>query len=487
MAILYKSESRRQFTARLVSATGVLAFGPFPGQPGLSEQPPRIDADALKQLRARIKGDIVLPAETTYDAVRRVYFSNPATDTRPALIVRCAQEDDVRYAVEFARRHNLETTVRGGGHSPLGWGSCNGLVIVVSGMNRVTVDADKRTVRIEAGVLSGQVMRAAAPYGLAPILGQCPGVGAAGVTLGGGLGWLSGLHGASCDNLLSARLVTADGRILTVDAEQSPDLLWGLRGAGANFGVTTSFECGLHALETVTSGNIHYPVRAARPVLRFFRDLMATAPDAFQATLNLTPGDRGLFISLCHAGPASEADRLLQTIRKAATPTVETIKRQPFGDLASNTPTGAQNASFRYLATVYRDELSDDALDIVQDRLAAAPPEAILGVTHYMHGAVCRVETASTAFPLRQSGGIHFRIGVDWNDAAAGNALMAWADDAARALRPSSGERIYANYQSHASPATAAAVFGGNLSRLTAVKKRYDPTNVFRRNSNVEP
>jgi hypothetical protein len=180
--------------------------------------------------------------------------------------------------------------VRGGGHSPMGWGTSNGLVIDLAGMNRVTIDPARCTGRIDAGLSSGEVMRLTARYGLAPVLGQCPGVGAAGVTLGGGLGWLSGLHGAACDNLLSARMVTADGRILSVDAERNPDLLWALRGAGANFGVTTSLDCRLHSVGPVTSGDIYYPVREARPVLRFFRTLMAEAPDSFQATLNLTPG-----------------------------------------------------------------------------------------------------------------------------------------------------------------------------------------------------
>jgi FAD/FMN-containing dehydrogenase len=232
----------------------------------------------------------------------------------------------------------------------MGWSTSNGLVIDLVGMNRVTINPAKHTGRIDAGVLGGEVMRVAGRYGLAPVLGECPGVGAAGVTLGGGLGWLSGLHGASCDNLLSARIVTADGRILSVDAEHNPDLLWALRGAGANFGVTTSFECRLYALVPVTSGDIYYPVRDARPVLRFFRDFMAEAPDSFQATLNLTPGERGVFVSLCHAGEEAEAERLLRAFRTVATPAKDTVRRQEFAELAGISPTGAPDASFRCIA-----------------------------------------------------------------------------------------------------------------------------------------
>jgi FAD binding domain/Berberine and berberine like len=368
----------------------------------------------------------------------------------------------------------------------MGWGTSSGLVIDLASMNRVTINAAKHTGRIDAGVLGGEVMRVAGRYGLAPVLGECPGVGAAGVTLGGGLGWLSGLHGASCDNLLSARMVTADGRILSVDAERNPDLLWALRGAGANFGVTTTFECRLHSVGPVTSGEIYYPVREARPVLRFFRDLMAEAPDSFQATLNLTPGERGVFVSLCHAGEGAEAERLLRAFRTVATPAKDTVRRQEFGELA-DIATVAREASFRCIATVYRSALSDEVIDISLDRLSQAPLETVLGISHYMHGEVCRVKPDSTAFPLRQSGGIHIRIILDWKDSADAQRLMLWAEEARRLLRPSSGERIYANYQSYAGKGTPEAVFGSNYSRLVALKNKYDPTNFFRRNSNVEP
>jgi hypothetical protein len=301
------------------------------------------------------------------------------------------------------------------------------------------------------------------------------------------LGWLSGLHGAACDNLLSARIVTADGRILSVDADRNPDLFWGLRGAGANFGIMTSFDCRLHSVGPVMFGDIFYPVRKARPVLRFFRNLMAEAPDAFQATINLTPGERGVFVSLCHAGEEGEAERLLRAFRMVATPVKDTVRRQQFSELAVGVPAGAPEVSFRCIATVYRTEFSDEVIDIALDRLSEAPLETVLGISHYMHGQVCRVTPDSAAFPLRQLGGIHIRIGMDWKDSTAAQRLMHWADEARRMLRPSSGERIYANYQSYVGKGTAEAVFGSNHPRLVALKNKYDPANFFRRNSNVEP
>lgn len=464
------------FFRRTLAAAGTL--GAASGQ---------VDFDALKKFRGQLKGGLVLPGDPAYEAARRVYFWNPGNEQRPALVAQCVHADDVRYAVEFARKHSLEVAVRGGGHSPMGWGISNGLVIDLARMNRVAIDAAKRTARIDAGVLSGEVMRAAGRHGLAPILGQCPGVGAAGVTLGGGLGWLSGLHGAACDNLLSARLATADGRIVSVDSERGADLLWGLRGAGANFGVMTSFDLQLHPVGAVTSGDIFYPVRKARTVLRFFRGLMAEAPDAFQATLNLTPGERGVFIGFCHAGSEAEVERLLRALRTVATPAKESFARQEFADLAARVPVGAVDAGFRSIATVYRNELSDEVIDKVLDRLAVAPSETILGVTHYMHGELCRVKPESTAFSLRQSGGVHIRIGQDWKDPAKAKGLMNWSNEARQFLRPASGERIYANYQTDTGKGSAEAVFGGNHSRLSVLKGKYDPTNFFRRNSNVEP
>ena len=212
---------------------------------------------------------------------------------------------------------------------------------------------------------------------------------------------------------------------------------------------------------------------------------MAAAPDAFQATINLTPGERGVFVSLCHAGQEAEAERLLRVLRAAATPSRDTVRRQAFADVAGTPATAPPDVAFRYVATLYRETVSDDVIDLALNRLAEAPAETVLGLSHYEHGQVCRVAPDATAFPLRQSGGVHIRIGMDWNDAAAATRLMAWADDARRRMRASSGERTYVNYQSHVEGGSAEAVFGSNLARLAALKTTYDPANVFRRNSNV--
>ena len=282
-----------------------------------------------EKLRATLKGRLIVPGESSYESARRVFYWNPTTERSPVAIVQCGHEDDVLRAVEFARAQALEVSVRSGGHSHLAWGSSNGLVIDLSPLKQITIDPKKRLVRAQAGALSGEVARVAAAHGLVPVLGQCPGVSATGVMLGGGLGWLSGLFGACCDNLLSARLVTADARTVEVTAETDPDLLWAMRGAGANFGVTTQFEARLQSIGTVLGGDLHFAVRDARAVLCGFRELMHDAPDGFQATLNLTPGERGIFLSLCHTGKEKEADDLLGKLRSLAPPIREAVQRQP--------------------------------------------------------------------------------------------------------------------------------------------------------------
>jgi len=484
------SYTRRNFIRRTAAATGTLGFAIGCRRLQVTDRND-LSRGATDRLRSQLKGRLILPADPSYESARRVFYWNAATERRPRVIVQCAREDDALRAVEFARVHELEVAARAGGHSHLGWGCSNGLVIDLSGMKRIEIDPSRRTARAEGGVLSGEVARAAGRYGLAPVLGQCPGVGASGLILGGGLGWLSGLHGASCDNLLSARVVAADGRVLTTDSEHNPDLFWALRGAGANFGVTTSFECRLHPIGLVTGGDIHYSVRDARVVLKFFRELMDEAPDAFQATLNLTPGERGVFVSLCHAGTESEAERTLRSLRAIAPPTKEFLKRQEFADLAerpaATNPANTPPPAFRGIQTVYRDRLSDDLIDIIVDRLGRAAPEVVMGISHYMHGQVCRLAPTATAFPLRETGGLNVRLAYTWNDPATGQRLTQWANESLRLLRPTAEERIYANFQTYEAKTGAAAVYSMNFARLAAIKSKYDAQNLFRRNSNIPP
>lgn len=448
-------------------------------------------AGQREKLRATLKGRLIVPGESSYESARRVFYWNPKTERSPVAIVQCGHEDDVLRAVEFARAQALEVSVRSGGHSHLAWGSSDGLVIDLSPLKQITIDPRKRIVRAQAGVFSGEVAHAAAMHSLVPVLGQCPGVSATGVTLGGGLGWLSGLFGACCDNLLSARLVTADARTVEVNAESDPNLLWAMRGAGANFGVTTHFEAQLHSIGTVLGGDLHFAVRDAHAVLHGFREIMHDAPDGFQATLNLTSGERGLFVSLCHTGKEKEADELMRKLRSLAPPIREAMQRQPFVSLAekaaATNPGNTPAPTFRAIQTVYRERITDELIDIYLDQLAQAPPDLVLGLSHYMHGKVCRVKPTETAFPHRHAHSIHLRAAYSWSDPKDNEKRFAWGEEWLRQLRPKSNESLYANYQTYETKTGSPSVFGVNHARLLALKEKYDPTNFFHRNANIAP
>ena len=480
---------RRSFvkqTALLAGAWGLAAGVGYPRAFGAEQE---IPIDKLDRLKSKLKGTLVLPSDDEYASAKRVFYWNPQIERTPVAIVRCAHEEDAVWAVEFARDHQLEVAVRSGGHSHLAWGSCDGVVIDVSPLKGVRVDEGERLLIGQGGLLGGEAAVAAGEYGLAPVFGQCPGVSATGVTLGGGLGWLSGLFGACCDNLLSARIVTADCQVVDVNADSDPELLWALSGAGANFGVATSFAVRLHAIGPVIGGDIHFATKDARAVLRGFSDVMRNAPDGFQATLNLTNSERGLFISLCHSGELEEADRLLEKIRSFAKPIREAVRQQPFASLAvkaaATTSGRAAAPAFRAVQTVYRDEITDEIIDIVADRVAEATPDVILGLSHYMHGQVCRVAPDATAFPHRKEHSIHLRAAFNWNDPSESARRFAWGEEWLKLLRPERNERIYANYQTYDTAEGAKSIFDTNFARVLSVKQRVDPENFFHRNANV--
>ncbi len=478
--------TRREFLRDVAAGSAAVGAGWALGPRAAAAMLP---SAAVSRLQARVQGQLVLPGDAHYDQSKRVFYWNPKTQRQPAIIVQCGHEDDAIRAVEFAREYALEVAVRSGGHSHLAWGSSDGLVIDLSRLKQVVIDPARKIVRAQAGAFGGEVARAAGEYGLVPVLGQCPGVSAIGVTLGGGLGWLSGLFGACCDNLLSARLVTADAKTLDVNAQSAPDLFWGLRGAGANFGVTTSFEARLHVIGSVLGGDVHFAVRDARAVLRGFREIMQAAPDEFQATLNLTPGERGLFISLCHSGAENEADSLLKQIQSLAPTVREVVQRQPFAKLAekaaATNPGKGPALAFRGIQTVYRDRITDEIIDILIDQLATAAPDVVMGLSHYMHGEVCRVPSEATAFPHRQEHSVHLRVAYNWSDPEETERRFAWGEEWLRQLRPKSDERLYANYQTYETEVGSPSLFGSNHARLLALKAKHDPTNFFHRNANI--
>ena len=449
------------------------------------------NSDAFRKLRASLSGRVILPGDPDYDKSARVVFWNPATDKRPAILAQAETADDVARCIDFACHQELNVAVRSGGHSFLGWGTGDGLVIDVSRMNDISLDAEQRTIRVGAGVTAEAMVSSAAKHGLAPVLGECGTVGA-GLGLGGGLGWLSGIYGATCDNLVSARLITAGVDSVSTSAVSRPDLYWAIRGGGGNFGVVTSFEYRLHPVRDVLAGGFAYRVGDARAMIRFFRDFMSVAPDELQALAYLSSeGGGNLMVVLVCAGDLNAGERLVNQFRTFRRPYRDWMQRRAYADTYTMPPYSDEGPScaFHTIRGSYLERLSDEAIDAVLARFAEPPPSCEIGfdLDHYTHGAVCRVAPDSTAFELRAPGAVHVAFGATWDVPDRSAACLAWLDETWRQLQPYSGGRMYANYMSVAGERAAKAAYGSNYSRLVSTKRRYDPHNVFRGNLNIPP
>jgi FAD/FMN-containing dehydrogenase len=350
-----------------------------------------------------------------------------------------------------------------------------------------TIYLSNQSAHAGAGVFTQELVAGAGEHGLVPVQGQCPAVGVSGLTLGGGLGWLSGKHGAACDNLVSAELVTADGRILTASAEENPELFWAIRGGGGNFGVATSITCRLHSIGDVIAGRLSYRSADARAVLQFFREYMAGAPDELQAVALLREEEDTLaHIALCWSGNPAAAEEFIAPLRAIAHPAADTVERRPY--LGTFGMTGGVPRSFSTVKGSYLERLSNEFIEVILERIAQAPGLGpAIGMDHYMHGAVCRVAPDSTAFVHRTPGTVHVWINTGWNDLSDEPAATRWVEETWNALQPYSGGRIYANFPGAEGGTANRAAYGENYARLAALKRRSDPANLFRRNQNIMP
>ena len=454
---------------------------------------PRINAQAVAKLRSRFGGSLILPGDAAFESARQGLWRNPSDDGRPALLARCASADDVKRSIEFAVEHQLPIAVRGGGHSYAGWSTCDdGVVIDVSLMKQIVVDPASRTARVGAGVLGGELVARAGRHGLAPVVGQCPTVCVSGLALGGGLGWLSGLYGATCDNLLEAQIVSPDKGLLTANAEQKSELFWALRGGGGNFGVSTSFVHMLHPLTTVTVGRLVYDFRDARPVIRTFGEVMAGAPDGFQATAVIGKVEEELmvYIAMVDSVESRESRACIRALRTISNPVADTVKSMAYADTFGNTylfdPVNV--STFSTTKGLYLRALTPDVVEQVLDLVLQNPgPYAWVGLDHYMHGAVSRVPKNATSFELREAGALHVWISADSNDPAHARQQSDWIRKTWKTLQPYSAGRAYANYPGADDGKDSRTVYRDNYSRLAAVKARYDSDNVLRRNFNITP
>jgi FAD/FMN-containing dehydrogenase len=450
-----------------------------------------VDYSLLSDLAGRVSGSVLSPGDAGYEVARAVH--NGLVDRKPALIVRCHTTGDVAAALAFARRTGLEVSIRGGGHNVAGRAVTDGGVMIdLAEMKGIAIDPERATATAEGGVTWGELNGAAAEHGLAVTGGAVSTTGIAGLTLGGGLGWLMAKYGLAADNLLAVELVTADGEIVDVDAASHPDLFWALRGGGGNFGVATSFSYRLHPLQTVVGGLIAHPLDAAPDLLRFYREAVAVASDDLTVFAGLVHAPDGSGVKLAalvvfHTGSAAEAERDLEPFKAWGSPVVVEVGAMPYPAMNTILDAGFPAGSLNYWLSSFTRGLPDELIDISVERFATAP-SAMTGILfEHFHGAVTRVGASDTAVPHRDEGW-NLVLASVWTDPSETEANVAWSREAFTAMRPNFGSGRWLNYlgDDQAEDAVRAA-YGPNYDRLVAVKRRYDPENVFHRNHNIAP
>jgi hypothetical protein len=441
-----------------------------------------------EHLRAKLAGRLIFPDDPGYDALRRVW--NGRIDKRPALIARCANADDIAEAIRFARDNDVEASVRGGGHNIAGNSLCNGgIVIDLSGMKGIVIDPAARTARAQPGLLLREFDTATQAHGLATTMGLMSDTGIAGLTLGGGLGRLARKYGATCDNLLAAEVVLADGTRVTASPEENPDLFWGLRGGGGNFGVVAAFTYRLHPVgPTLLGGMLLCDFGRAREVLRFYRDFCQSAPDEISADvamLTSPEGQKVLAIAACYIGPLDEGERVLHPLRQFGPPLADQIAPTPYSSLQISVDSPLPRGRRYYWKAHLLKQLDDSVIDILVEGFANVPSPMSILVLQLFGGAVTRVDQTATAYANRDALWDCIPI-CAWEDQAADEVNVAWGRAIWEALRPHA-RAVYVNNLGDEGEERVRAAFGPNYDRLAALKRRYDPTNFFRLNQNIRP
>ncbi len=442
-------------------------------------------------LAAELTGTLLRPGDAGYDEARRIH--NGLIDKRPALIARCRSATDAARAIGFAREVGLEISIRGGGHNVAGRACTEGgLMIDLAEMRAVEVDPERRTARAQGGANWSELNAATAEHGLAVTGGAISTTGIAGLTLGGGLGWLMGLQGLAADNLISVELVTADGKVLNVTAESEPDLFWALRGGGGNFGVATTFEYQLHEVAMVTGGLIAHPFAAAGEMLRFYREFTRTVPDELTVFAGLVHAPDGSGTKLaamvvCHAGSPEQAEKDLAPLLEFGPPAMTEVGPMPYPVMNTLLDDAFPPGALNYWKSSFLRDLDDGYIEAAIDAYSTVPSPMSAILLEHFHGAVTRVPVADAAVPHREEG-FNLLIPAVWTDPAATNENVAWARATYEAIRPYLADRRWLNYlDDDDSDDAVRAAYGPNYDRLVEVKRRYDRENTFRLNHNIDP
>jgi FAD/FMN-containing dehydrogenase len=465
---------------------------------GLDQDERTIDSQLVERLASRFSGSLVDASSPGYDQARAIW--NAMIDRRPAVIARCASADDVAHAVRFAAENRMLTSIRSGGHNIAGLATCDGgLCIDLSGMKGVTVDPTTKRVRVQPGATLADLDAATQAHGLAVPVGINSTTGVAGLALGGGFGWTSRKLGLTVDNLKAADVILADGRHVRASAAEDPDLFWGLRGGGGNFGVVTEFEFDAHPLgPTVLAGLVVHPLDAGRAVLEHVRDCAKSAPDALTtwAVLRKAPplpflptewhGREVVVIALCYAGDVAEGERATAGIRRFGTPIADVVGPSPLAGWQQAfdpllTP-GARN----YWKSHDFAALSDDLINVLLSHVTKLPTDETEIFLAHQGAAVRRVADDSTAYGARDAEFI-VNVHARWRAAEDDARVIGWARSFYDAMAPYATGSVYVNFMPGDEPGRVSKAYGKNLARLQGIKARYDPANLFRVNQNISP
>jgi hypothetical protein len=439
---------------------------------------------------ATFHGDVLQPNAPGYDEARKVW--NAMIDRRPAFIARCKSVSDVQTALRFAKQNGLLTAIRGGGHNAAGLGVCDdGIVIDLGGLRDVLIDPARRVARAGGGATWADFDRATAGFGYATTGGLISSTGIAGLTLGGGLGWLMRSCGLACDNLVGAEMVTADAQIVRASDAENADLFWALRGGGGNFGVVTSFEFKLHSVATIFGGMLLYPLSKARDLLRLYRDVTRSAPDkltVFAAMMHAPDGTPVVAFALCYNGPADEGERAIAAIRSFATPVAGEVGPMPYSALQGMLDGGFPSGLQVHWRSEFINTISDDFIEGAVSAFERVPSPLSAMLLEQFGGAVSRVPRDATAFDQRDSE-YNLVIVSRWTEAAERDKNVKWARETSDMAAAYTNGRVYVNYiGAGESPDRVRAAFGEEkFARLSAIKRKYDPTNMFRMNQNIPP
>lgn len=447
-----------------------------------------IDHRKVSEFGDGLDGQVMAPDDSLYESARRIW--NASVNKKPGLIARCASSVDVVKAINFARTNQIQVAVRGGGHNVGGRALCDdGLVIDMSQMREIDVDPEARTVVAQAGCKLGDLDAATHPHGLVVPAGVLTATGIAGLTLGGGVGWLVRKYGLTCDNVLSFEMVTAGGDVVTASADENEDLFWGLRGGGGNFGVVVTFTFRAHPLTTVLGGLLIHPRAKAGEVLRFYRDFMETAPDeltAYAAMLHSPDGDPVSAIVPCWCGDLDEGEKYLRPMREFGPPLVDAVQPIPFPQMQALFDDAFPDGNHNYWKSTFVNELSDEAIDLMVEHANAVPSPLSILIIELYGGAMARVGADETAFAHRTS---DYDIGIlsQWTDTADTETNIAWTRGVYDALQPHASGAFLLNFLDQEDDAVIRAAFGPNYDRLAELKRKYDPANFFRNNQNIKP